>query len=92
MYNTGELSTRVTEPPPQAQQGFAEPTLEPMYILQPQDSVEGLSDTHTPHSAETQGTKEAESGSPQTAEGPSQRTQLDLAHFSQHRDSAEGCS
>ena len=31
MYNTGVLSTRVTEPLPQAQQGFAEPTLRLMY-------------------------------------------------------------
>ena len=28
MYTTGELSIRTTEPPPQAQQGFAEPTLD----------------------------------------------------------------
>ena len=57
--------------------------------VQPQDSVERLSHAHTPHGAETQLKKVAESGSPQTAQGPSQRTWLDLAHFSQYRDSAE---
>ena len=45
-------SIRVTESPPQAQQGFAESTLDT--YVQPQDSVEGLSLTHIPHSAETQ--------------------------------------
>ena len=68
MYNTGGLSTRVTESPPQAQQGFAEPTLN---LCTPQYSVEGLSHARTPHSAETQRKKVAESGSPQTAQGPS---------------------
>ena len=42
MYTTGGLSTRVTESPPQAQQGFAGPTLELMYV-QTLDSAEGLS-------------------------------------------------
>ena len=45
-------SIRVTESPPQAQQGFAESTLDT--YVQPQDSVEGLSLTHIPHSSETQ--------------------------------------
>ena len=87
---TGGLSIRVTESPPQAQQGFAEPTLDT--YAQPQDSVEGLSLAHIPHSAETQRKKVAESGSSQTAQGLSRRMQLSLAHFSRHRDSAEGCS
>ena len=90
MSTTGGLSTGVTESPPQTQQGFAEPTL--ATYVQPQDSVEGLSLTHTPHSTETQGKKVAESGSPQTAQGLGRRMQLSLAHFPRHRDSAEGCS
>ena len=51
----------VTESPPQAQQGFAELTLDT--YVQPQDSVEGLSLIHTPHGKETQRKKVAESGS-----------------------------
>ena len=64
----------------------------PWTYVQSQDSVEWLSHAPTPHSAETQLKKVAESGSPQTAQGPSQRTRLGLAYISQHRDSAEGCS
>ena len=63
----------------------------PGTYVQPQDSVERLSHAHTSHSAETQQKKVTESGSPQTAQRPSQKTRLDLAHFSQHRDLAEGC-
>ena len=55
MYTTGGLSTRVTESPQQAQQGFAEPTLDT--YVQPQDSVEGLSLAHAPHSSTHSGTK-----------------------------------
>ena len=65
------------ESPPQAQQGFSEPTLD--IYLQPQDSVEGLSLTHTPHSSETQQKKVAESGSPHIAQGLSRKMQLSLA-------------
>ena len=83
MYTSGGLSTGVTETPPQTQQGFAEPTLET--YVQPRDSVEGLSRTHTPHGTETQRKKAVESGSQQTAQGLSRRS---LAYFSQHRDSA----
>ena len=52
MYTTGGLSTRMTESPPQAQQGFAEPTLELMYNLVTQYRL--LSLAHTPHSSESQ--------------------------------------
>ena len=61
----------VTESPPQAQQGFAELTLDT--YVQPQDSLERLSLAHTPHSAETQQKKETEFGSPHTAQGLSRR-------------------
>ena len=67
-----------------------EPTLDT--YVQPQDSVEGLSLTHTQHSAESQQKKVVESGTPQTAPGLRRRLQLSLAHFTRHRDSAEGCS
>ena len=67
-----------------------EPTLDT--YVQPQDSVEGLSLAHTPHSAESQQKKVVESGTPQTAPGLRRRLQLSLAHFTRHRDSAEGCS
>ena len=86
---TGGLSFRVTESPPQAQQGFAEPTLDT--YAQPQDSVEGLSLAHIPHSAETQRKKVAESGSSQTAQGLSRRTESS-SHSTQRRDSAEESS
>ena len=71
MYNTGGLSTMVTESPPQAQQGFAELTLDT--YVQPQDSLERLSLAHTPHSAETQQKRVTEFGSPHTAQGLSRR-------------------
>ena len=87
MYTTGGLSTRVTGSPPQAQQGFAEPTLET--YVQPLDSVERMSWVHTPHSTGSQRKNLAESGTPQTAQRLSRRMQLSLAHFPQHRDSAE---
>ena len=77
MYTTGGLSARVTKSPPQAQQGFAESTLDT--YVQPQDSVERLSLAHAPHSSETQREKVAESGSPHTAQGLSRRRQLSLA-------------
>ena len=87
MYTTGGLSTRVTESPPEAQQGFAELTQDT--YVQPKDSVEGLSLARTPHRAETQQKKGAESGSPHTAQGLSRRRWLSLALLTQHRDSAE---
>ena len=77
----------VTESPPQAQQGFAEPTLDT--YVQRQDSVERLSLAHSPHSAETQWKKVAESGSPHTAQGLNSRLRLSLAYSTWHRDSAE---
>ena len=67
MYTTGGLSTRMTESPPQAQQGFAEPTLELMYNLVTQNRL--LSLAHTPHSSEFQREEIAETGSPHTAQG-----------------------
>ena len=77
MYTTGGLSTRVTESPPQAQQGFAEPTLDT--YVQSQDSVKVLSLAHAPHSSETQRKMIAESGSSHMAQGLSRRMQLSLA-------------
>ena len=64
MYTTGgPSSTRLTESPLQAQQGFAEPTLDT--YVQLQASRESLNLAHTPYSPRTQRKKVAESGSPQ---------------------------
>ena len=61
MYTTGELSTRATESPPQAQQGFAEPPRITMYNTKTQ-RMTAESDSCS-HSSETQRKKVAESGS-----------------------------
>ena len=80
----------MTESPPPAQQGFAEPT--PDTYVQPQDSVEGLSLAHSPHSSGTQRKDVAESGSSPI----SRRMQLSLAHThskgTQQKDVAESGS
>ena len=67
MNTTGGLSVRATESPPQAQQGFAEPTLELMYNLMTQYRL--LSQAHAPHSSGTQREEIAESGSPNIVQG-----------------------
>ena len=77
----------MTESPPQAQQGFSEPTLELLYKHWTQPK--GLSWAHSPHGTGTQGKKIAESGSQQTAQGLGRKVQLSLTNLSQHRDSAE---
>ena len=57
----------MTESPPEAQQGFAELTLELMYNLMTQYRL--LSWAHAPHSSETQQEEIADSDSPHTAQG-----------------------
>ena len=94
MYTTGGLSTMVTKSPPQAEQGCAEPTLDT--YVQPQDSVERLSLSHTPHSAGTQRKKVAKSSSTHRAQGLSRRMLLSLAPThgtgTQQKDAAESGS
>ena len=61
MYTTGELSIRVLESPPQAQQGFAEPPRVTMYSTKTQQMM-AESGSHS-HSPGTLRKKVAESGS-----------------------------
>ena len=77
IYTTGELSTRVTESPPQTQQGFAEPPQITMYSTQAQ-WMTAESDSQR-HSSRTQLKKIAEAGSPHTAQRLSRRRWLSLA-------------
>ena len=67
MYTTGELSTRATESPPQAQQGFAEPPRITMYSAVTQQMT-AESDSCS-HSSETPQKKVAEFGSLHIAQG-----------------------
>ena len=89
MYTTGELSSRETETPPQAPQGFAEPPRMTMYSTQTQwMTVESDSQTH---SSGTQQKKMAESGSPHMHGSETQRKKIAVSG-SPHirlRDSAE---
>ena len=74
MYTTGVLSARVTESPPQAQQGFAEPPRINMYSTMAQ-LITAESDSQT-HSSGTQQKKMAESGSPHTHGSETQQKKI----------------
>ena len=87
IYTTGELSTRVTESPPQTQQGFSEPPQITMYSTQAQ-WMTAESDSQR-HSSRTQQKKIAEAGSPHTAQRLSRRRWLSLALHTQLRDSVK---
>ena len=78
MNITGELSTSVTESPPQAQQGYAEPPLITMYSIQTQRmTVESDSQIHSSR------IQQKKSLALHTAQGLSRRRWLSLALHTQ---------
>ena len=64
MYTAGGPSIRTTESPPQAQQGFAEPTLNNYCMYSTQASVEELSLTLHTGSPQLSDSENAEPSSP----------------------------